>query len=142
MSDMLLRIRVPTPDDLPQREPSPLTKDEMRALMMGEKTIEQIGYERDAPIRAAEVEWYAKQFEELLKPFHTRELLAKRHRSRDRDVPLPWDNDIENERDPYIKGYDIALRRVLATREHIPNKAEAKRIRQEKARAAQGRRKR
>lgn len=136
-----MSIQPPTPADLPTREPSPLTMEEMKALLLGETTIEQITAERDAPIRAAEVEWYAAQFEKDLQQDHTRLLLKKRHSHAARDVGTHLLMNV-GECATMIDGYDIALRRVLATREHIPTKAEAKRLRQEKARQAQGRRKR
>ncbi|MNB87326.1 hypothetical protein D3C75_343110 [compost metagenome] len=57
---------------------------------------------------------------------HTKQLLAKLHNYRAGYADVEEQIDFPKEID--------AIKKVLATREHVPNKTEAKRIRQEKAR--------
>jgi len=65
---------------------------------------------------------------EDLEKMHTRELLGILQALRSNYNYNWWD-----ERDELLDDFKNLVKSVLATREHIPNKLEAKKIRQEKA---------
>ena len=67
-----------------------------------------------------------KSFNEM----NTRELLALYRRTRN---DLSYSDMYEEEHIEEMEQEVAAMKRELNTREHIPNKAEAKKIRQEKA---------
>ena len=67
-----------------------------------------------------------KSFDEM----NTRELLALYRRTRN---DLSYSDMYEEEHIEEVEKEITAMKKELNTREHIPNKAEAKKIRQEKA---------
>ncbi len=73
-------------------------------------------------------EWANWKPMEYLQRLHTRQLLGLLQRCRQ----MPYGYDVfENDTPFYITGAQV--KQVLATREHIPNKQEAKKLRQERA---------
>lgn len=107
-----------------------VTPEVMLKLLSGAITPEDIRRQRAAKAFAKRRGRRQNEIEADYAKLSTRNLLAIKNRSFWSD--LPQNNDDEGD----LRWY--AIRKVLATREHVVRGSEAKRLRQQRAKAARG----